>query len=111
MDTTQKILAIAHSIGAVLVLVGAIVTWIKGAKVFRAIMVWSARFQVVSGIVLAILAFADDEARPAKLAVKLLIALAIAGLAENAARRDVRAPIMAAIVVLTLANMAIASVW
>src|SRR5690554_5928124 len=104
VDTTQTILAIAHSIGAILVLVGAIGTWIKGAKSFRAIMVWSARFQVLSGVVLAILAFIDDEANPAKLAVKLLIALAVAGLAESAARRDVRAPIMAAIVVLTVAN-------
>lgn len=111
MDTTQKILAIVHSIGALLVLVGAIGTWIKGAKSFRAILVWSARFQVLSGIVLAILAFVEDEANPAKLAVKLLIALAIAGLAENVARRDARAPLMAAIVVLTLANITIASIW
>lgn len=111
MDTTQKVLAIAHSIGALLVLVGAVGTWIKRAKSFRAILVWSARFQVLSGVVLAILAFVDDEANPAKLAVKLLIALAIAGLAESAARRDVRAPMMAAIVVLTLANITIASIW
>lgn len=111
MDTTQKILVIAHSIGAVLVLVGAIVTWINRAQVFRAVMVWSARFQVLSGVVLAILAFIDDEANAAKLAVKLLIALAIAGFAETAARRAVRAPIMAAIVVLTVANIAIARAW
>lgn len=111
MDATHQFFVIVHSLGALAILVGAIGVWAGGARGFLYTLLWSARIQVLTGVVLAVLAFIDDEASPLKLVVKLLVALVIAGLAESSARREPRRTLMAAVTALTIVNIAIAVAW
>jgi len=111
MDLVHTILVGLHSLGALAIVVGAVAGFFTGRRWAPLIMVWSARTQLLTGIVLAALALADDEANLPKLAVKLTIAVAVAGAAEVIAKRGRRVPLLAAVTALTITNMVIAYTW
>jgi phage-related holin len=100
-----------HSIGAIAILIGAIGSFFGGKKVWLAILLWAARIQFLTGLILAILAFVDDEANVFKLIVKVLVALGVVGLAEAVQRRPNRTPLLVGVIVLTIVNIAIAVAW
>lgn len=111
MDAVHAIVLIAHFLGAAGILVGTIGTWLGGPAPLFAVALWSARVQVLTGLVLAGIAFADDEANVLKLIVKLVVALAVAGIIESSAGKAQRRNPMAIAAILTFANAAIASSW
>lgn len=114
MDAVHAVFVIAHMIGLASLLVGSIGALVRPKSVFATILLWGARIQVLTGIILAVFAIvgADEDESPnyVKLAVKLLVALGVAGLAETGTRRSAR-PLIAAALVLTVINAAIASTW
>jgi hypothetical protein len=111
MDAVHSVLVILHSVGAIAIVIGAIGSFFGGKKAWLAILLWAARIQFLTGLILAILAFVNDEANVLKLVVKALVALAVAGLAEMVQRRPNRTPLLIGILALTIANIAVAVAW
>lgn len=103
----------AHLIGFALLLGGAVVQYFSGALRINRTMLWGALVQVATGIALAAPLRGDDpEPAPAKLGVKLLIAVLIAIMVWFPRRRQqVAQGHFAAIVGLTLVNAALGTFW
>lgn len=111
MDVLHTVLVIAHSVGAIAIVVGAIIALASKKTGLRGILLWSARVQLVTGVILAILAATSDEgANWPKLAVKLVVALAVAGMAEVGVKRGAK-PLFIGALVLGIANIAVAVAW
>ncbi|EWT02850.1 membrane protein [Intrasporangium oryzae NRRL B-24470] len=92
MDFAYKILVALHLLGMAAVVGGWIA--VRAGHVVTPVVVWGARAQIVTGLLLVGLAEAikDDahEVNNAKIAVKLVIALVVAGAAEIGAARGRR---------------------
>lgn len=113
MEVLRLVLRYAHLIGFALLLGGAVAQWLAGTLRINRSMLWGAAVQVVTGIALAAPLRGDDpEPAPAKLAVKLGIAVLIAIMVWAPRKRaEVHRGHFAGIVVLTLANAAVATFW
>ena len=83
MDALRYILLVLHFIGLAAI-VGPFLDQLRAdTKRVTTAMVWGARAQILTGVALVGLAYANDhEPDNAKIAVKLLIALAVVALAE-----------------------------
>ncbi|MFN3866912.1 MAG: hypothetical protein ACK4MD_09395 [Demequina sp.] len=113
MNALRYALLILHFIGLAAIL-GPMLDQLRAkAKRVTTTMVWGARAQIVTGLALAVLAFAGDyEPDHVKIAVKLVVALAVAGLAEVGARRESGVERFWLLVgVLTVVNVAVAVIW
>lgn len=113
MELLRLVLLYAHLIGFAALLGGAITQWLAGPVRINRAMLWGAAVQLLTGIALAAPLRGDDpEPAPAKLAVKLVIAVLIAIMVWASRKRDaVSTGHFAAIVGLTLANAAVAVFW
>ena len=113
MNALRYTLLILHFIGLAAILGPMLDQFRAQAKRVTAAMVWGARAQIVTGLALTGVAFAgDNEPDHVKIAVKLIVALAIAGLAEVGARRDRGVERFWMLIgVLTVVNIAIAVIW
>ncbi|MDN4481576.1 hypothetical protein [Demequina muriae] len=113
MNALRYALLILHFIGLAAILGPFLEQWRHQAKRVTTVMLWGARAQIVTGLALAAVAFAgDNEPDHVKLAFKLVVALAVAGIAEVGAKRGDRAGwAWQAVGVLTLVNLVIAVVW
>ncbi|MEV0358525.1 hypothetical protein AB0H71_20980 [Nocardia sp. NPDC050697] len=82
MDFVYKVLVVAHLLGMAAVVGG----WVACRPEVNSVMVWGARAQLVTGIVLVGLAESIDslgkDPNMVKIGVKLVIAVAVAGFAE-----------------------------
>ena len=114
MEILEQLFVLAHLLGMAAV-VGSAVFVARGAA--TPALVWGARAQLVTGLVLVGLnEAADDELNTTKVAVKLLVALAVVACAEIAAAgerrgRGSRAQLVTAAGALALLNTAIAVLW
>lgn len=106
-------MVIAHLVGLAAILGGFLEQWLSGSRAISTVMVWGARAQVVTGLLLVGLIYANDgEPDNAKIGVKLLIALAIVGLSEaNAKKTSPPAVAWWLVGILTLVNIAVAVIW
>ena len=113
VEALRLILLYAHLIGFALLLGGVVVQHVSGPTRINPPMLWGAITQLVTGIALsAPLRDEDDEPAPAKLAVKLVIALMIFVMVFFSRKRDVvNKGHFLAIGGLTLANAAVAVFW
>lgn len=113
MTVLRFILLIAHFIGLAALLGPFLEQWRSSVKRITTTMVWGARIQVVTGLALVGLAMAGDaDFDHVKIAVKFVVAIAIAGVAEVAHKRASTNPRFWELVgVLTLVNVVIAVVW
>lgn len=113
MNALRYTLLILHFIGLAAILGPFLEQWRQKAKRVTTVMLWGARAQIITGLALAGVAFAgDNEPDHVKLAFKLVVALAVAGLAEVGAKRgDGAARFWEAVGVLTIVNLVIAVVW
>lgn len=112
MDILYKILIITHFVGLAAIL-GPWLAQLGGqAKRVTTTMVWGARAQVITGIALAALVSMGDDADPnhMKLGIKLLLALAIAAIAEIGKKRESNSNFWLLIGLFTLANVIVAVV-
>jgi len=113
MDALRYSLLILHFIGLAAIL-GPLLDQLRSdTKRITMTIVWGARAQLVTGLGLVGVAYAsDNEPDNTKIAVKLLIALAVVGIAE--ANRKKTTPgdkAWLAIGIMTLANIIVAVVW
>lgn len=112
VDILYKILIITHFVGLAAIL-GPWLAQLGGqAKRVTTTMVWGARAQVITGIALAALVSMGDDADPnhMKLGIKLLLALAIAAIAEIGKKRESNSNFWLLIGLFTLANVIVAVV-
>lgn len=113
MELLRQVLLYTHLIGFAALLGGAVSQWLAGPVRINRAMLAGAVAQLVTGLALAAPLRGDDpEPAPAKLAVKLVIAILIAIMVWAPRKRDVVSTgHFAAIVGLTLVNAAVAVFW
>lgn len=113
MEALHTVIVITHLVGMAAIVGGALEQWPASKRRVSAVMVWGARAQIVTGIILVGLmqAIEADEVNNTKIAVKLLIALAVAGLAEVGFRRAKADRMWAGVLLLTLINVTVAVAW
>lgn len=113
MELLRLVLLYAHLIGFALLLGGAVTQWLAGPIRINRAMLTGVAVQLVTGIALAAPLRGDDpEPHPAKLAVKLVVAVLIAIMVWASRKRtEVNRGHFAGIVGLTLANAAVAVFW
>lgn len=112
MEPLRLILLYAHLIGFALLLGGAAAQYVSGRVRINSLMLWGATIQLLTGIGLSAPLRDGDEPAPAKLGTKLVIGLMIFVMVFFSRKREVvnRGHFLA-IVVLTLANAAVAVFW
>ena len=113
MEIVEHLLVLAHLLGMAAI-IGSAVFVARG--VATPALVWGARAQLVTGLVLVGLAeMGDGDVNHAKVGVKLLVAIAVAACAEIAAAKakkgDGRPQLVTAAGALALLNTAIAVLW
>jgi hypothetical protein len=114
VEALRLVLRYAHLIGFALLLGGTIVQYLSGKLRINAAMLWGAGIQVVTGLALAapLRGGGDAEPAPAKLAVKLLLAIMIFVMVFFSRKREeVNRGHFLAIAGLTLVNAAVATFW
>ncbi|MGW0502582.1 hypothetical protein [Micromonospora sp. NPDC003241] len=112
MEALRLILLFGHLIGFALLLGGAIAQYLTGKIRINAAMLWGAVIQLATGIGLSAPLRDGDEPAPAKLGVKLVLALMIFVMVFFSRKRDeVNRGHFLAIVGLTLVNAAVAVFW
>jgi hypothetical protein len=114
MEALRLILRYLHLVGFALLLGGAVAQYVSGKLRINAAMLWGAGAQVVTGLALAapLRGGGDKEPDPVKLAVKGVVAVLIFVMVFFSRRRaDVNRGHFLGIVVLTLANAAVAVFW
>lgn len=113
MDALRVFLLVLH-VGGMAVLLGAFVLELMGGtRRFSAVIVHVVGIQLLTGIALVGVNEADDrELDHAKVAVKLLVALAVTGLVHATRKRDpLPPPLFFAAFGLAAANAVIAYAW
>ena len=114
MDALQTVLLILHFLGLAAILGGSLEQWRNGGKLTSPVTLWGARAQFLTGLALAgiVSSSSDDGApSPAKLAVKLVITLAVVAVAEMNAKKSVIANSARLIVAVTAVNVVVAVAW
>lgn len=114
MEALRLILRYIHLVGFALLLGGAIVQYLSGKLRVNAAMLWGAIIQLITGIALSAPLRGDeaDEPAPAKLTVKLVIAILIFVMVFFSRKREsMNKGHFLAIVGLTLVNAAVAVFW
>jgi hypothetical protein len=114
VEILRLILLYLHLIGFALLLGGALAQYLSGVIRINAAMLWGAFIQLVTGLGLAapLRGGGDNEPDPAKLAVKLVIAVLIVIMVFFSRKREtVSRGHFLAIVGLTLVNAAVAVFW
>ena len=114
MEALRLILRYAHLIGFALLLGGAIAQYVSGKFRINPAMLWGSIIQVLTGIALSapLRGGGDAEPSPVKLGVKLVIAILIFVMVFVPRKRaEINKGHFIGIVVLTLANAAVATFW
>ena len=112
MNALRYALLVLHFVGLAAIL-GPFLDQLRAdTKRITMTMVWGARAQLVTGLALVGVAMAGDhELDHVKIAVKFVVALAIAGLAEVGRKKEAPQAFWLLIGVLTLVNVVVAVVW
>jgi hypothetical protein len=114
MEILEHLFVLAHLLGMAAIIGSAV--FVARGTVTPAL-VWGARAQLVTGLVLVGLAQAeDDDVNNTKIGVKLLVAIAVVACAEIAAAKErkgqgARPNLVNAAGALALLNVAIAVLW
>jgi hypothetical protein len=113
MEILEHLFVLAHLLGMAAIVGSAV--FVARGRVTQAL-VWGARAQLLTGIVLVGLAEAgDDPVNHAKIGVKLVVAIAVAACAEMAAAAErkggTRPQLVTAAGWLALLNAAVAVLW
>lgn len=121
MDLLYNLFVVTHMLGLAALVGGYLVAVSRSGEdlVPGTVMVWGARLQLITGLILTGLASGamdDMEVNNTKIAVKLVVALAVVALTEIAAGRARRGqPVAAGMVhgagALAIINVLVASLW
>ncbi|MDN4486796.1 hypothetical protein QQX10_01310 [Demequina sp. SYSU T00039] len=112
MTVLRIVLLIVHFVGLAAIL-GPFLDQLRArSKRITTAMVWGARAQIVTGLALVGVAYASDhEPDHVKIAFKLVIALAVAGVAEATRKRAEPGAAYWIVGALTLLNIVVAVAW
>jgi hypothetical protein len=114
VEALRLILRYAHLIGFALLLGGAIAQYLTAKFRINKAMLWGSIVQVLTGVALSapLRGGGDEEPSPVKLGVKLLIAVLIFVMVFIPRKRaEVNKGHFIGIIVMTLANAAVATFW
>jgi hypothetical protein len=113
VDYVRYALLTLHILGAAAIIGPAFEQLRAETKRITTVMLWGARAQIVTGLLLVGSVYASDAYEPdnAKLAVKLVIALAVAGLAESQRKKETVTWGFWAVLGLTILNVVVAVFW
>lgn len=113
MDFLRYTLLTLHILGAAAIIGPAFEQLRADTKRITTVMVWGARAQILTGLALVGAIYASDAYEPdnVKLAVKLLIAFAVAGIAESQRKKDTVTWGFWAVLGLTIVNVIVAVFW
>jgi len=113
VDVLEKVLVVIHLLGFGALFGGAFVQARDDVKVVNTAMLYGAMTQVVTGVLLVgVLEGQDEPVDNAKVAVKLVVALAIAVLCwANRAKERLPGGLFNGILLLTVVNVIIAISW
>ena len=112
MNFVEHLLLVLHLIG-VAAIVGPTLGQLKSdTKQITMVMVWGARAQILTGLVLVgVISAGDDDLSPAWMATKVLVALAIVGICEATRKKGAVAWAFWAVFALSLVNITVAVFW
>lgn len=121
MDFIYNLFVVTHMLGLAAVVGGYLVAATRSAEglVPNPVMLWGARLQLLTGLILTGLASGaldDMDVNHTKIAVKLVVALAVLALTEIAAARSRKGQLVAPGMVhgagvLAIINVLVASLW
>ena len=114
MNVVHTVLLVLHFLGLAAILGGSLEQWRRNEGITSPVALWGARAQLLTGLALAALIFTGDDADDAnhtKIGIKLLVALAIAAVAERNAKKPAIANAARLIVAMTAGNIVIAVAW
>lgn len=111
MEVLRLILRYAHLIGFALLLGGAVAQYLTGRLRMNPAMLWGAAVQLLTGLALAAPIRDGGEPAPAKLVVKLVLAVVIVIMVWVPRNRPVSRGHFLAAVGLTLVTAAVATFW
>jgi hypothetical protein len=114
VEALHLVLRYVHLVGFALLLGGSVAQYLSGRLRINPAMLWGSVIQVVTGLALAAPLRGGGDAEPSKvkLAVKLVIAIAIFTMTFFSRKREaVNRGHFIGIIVLTLGNAAIATFW
>jgi len=113
MTTLRNVLLILHLVGMAAILGPFLGQWAASTKSITKTMVWGARAQLVTGLGLVGVAYAsDNEPDHVKIAVKVIIAVAVVALCEANNKKSGSVTTAWWLVgALTTANIIVAVVW
>jgi len=112
VDFLRYTLVTLHILGAAAIIGPALEQLRAEAKRVTTVMVWGARAQLVTGLALVGVAYANDaDPDHGKIAVKLLIALAVVGIAEATRKKGAVAWAFWSVLALTVVNVIVAVFW
>ncbi len=109
MDIVHRLLVVLHFIGMAGVIGGALTQLSSTRKTVLPAMLWGARAQIITGILLV--GISEPNVNHAKVGLKLLIALAVTALYEMNNRKGLNDTTYQASTGLALLNVLVAVLW
>jgi hypothetical protein len=111
MDIVKTIFGFIHILGLAALIGGAFVQWNAATKQASPTMIWGARVQLITGIILlALVEMTEQNVHHLKFAVKLGVMFVIVGILESSRKSLSNAGFQAAMG-LSILNVALAMFW
>lgn len=111
MDIVKTIFGFVHILGLAALIGGAFVQWSAATKQASPTMIWGARVQLITGIILlALVEMTEQNVHHAKFAVKLIVTVIVVGILESS-RKSLSNMAFQAVVGLSILNVALAMFW
>ncbi len=112
MDILKTIFVFIHFLGLAALIGGAFAQWNATTKQASPTMVWGARVQLITGIILlALVEMTETQVHHAKFGVKLVVLIAILGILESSRRRGLSNNGFLATMGLSILNVALSVFW
>jgi hypothetical protein len=111
MDFVQSIFVFIHFLGLAALIGGAFVQWNTATKQASPAMVWGARMQLITGIILlALVETSEQNVQHIKFAVKLIVNVIVVGILESS-RKNLSNTAFQTAMGLSILNVALALFW
>jgi hypothetical protein len=111
MDIVKTIFLFVHFLGLAALIGGAFVQWNSATKQASPTMIWGARVQLLTGIILlALVEMTEQNVHHVKFAVKLIVTVIVVGILESSRKSLSNAAFQAAMG-LSILNVALAMFW
>ena len=111
MDIVKTIFLFVHFLGLAALIGGAFVQWNATIKQASPTMIWGARVQLITGIILlALVEMSEQNVHHLKFAVKLVVNVIVVGILESS-RKSLSSTAFQSAMGLSILNVALAMFW